>query len=1327
MSALLFVGGQLPEGRLQDVGTATGCSHSAARRFRARGGYHSSSRGALFASSAFLVSLSRGRTRQGSAHIGRPKCVRHASISQLVPNTWYDKVGIPEKVDVAGTSENSQQSAMHLLQAHRDSFKHFLRHLFGKEMRKMSHDVHITPESEIFISMQEAERRGLTSQSSLLREVCPGVVATQLQDVLPTVHQGKRFTANLMTEKMYYVESHKSADLVQMEHGTYVATAFVPMLVSDSETGFNFTVHLNIGSFPMLTESASLIIGGNPYVIVHRLERSPGLYFSIEGAADKDDGVQHNMEIATEEYSRIRCRCSADPDTGELCVDYFMPKSNVAVPACMLLLALGVAPDQIKSARNGEILWMEEFTGGEEDAAWAASSAICSLLGVRTELFGGDPVAALSFKTSWSLSSRLGPLGRRRLNERLGLRLLEEQLTPTDLLGAADLIVDSFLGRVSLQVDDIDSLVNKRLRSIGQKMQGLVRDWLLLVQDRAGCFPVTVNASQGTAVVPKGSRFPSLQTFCVSQMWKENNRQLFDAVNPLSELVQARRISQVSELGLDKIKRIQGIRLIHPSHYGRICPIETGEGMSAGIVMAMASNTRVTTDGELEAPHQRVRQGSQLLLEPREYLLAQEQSACRVAQFDVAHAPDGALVAPARMEKGSEVASVASDMWTRPESVTMTHLGLFGSCSPDQVEYVACGAPISVAVGLIPFVEHDDANRALMGAKHQQQAVPTLWPERPIVGSGMEAQVAAYCGRSKHAGSDGHVLYADAANVTVVACKNIIQVEDRLHQLRQKLFDFYALHRHLRWFHTSQEAFCEMCMRLSFEDLHILYHDLVAEGSDEADKERTFQKWFSRARLAHTVGSSEAFVARQRPAQAEVPLPDGWIETGFCIETEMMHHQATDAASTKKHTLSHDAVVAKPYEAVCAGDIIAEGPGIFAGELALGKNVVVAYMPFDGYNYEDAIVISERCVREDILTSVHIEELVCELDEGQIPEADPELQVDYMSHGLAKEGTWLGPGDVAISLRKSDHGQYFEMRVPDQIQGRVIHSKIQTTELESAAGEWKEARVASVMIAVVCRIQVGDKLSGRHGNKGIVSRIVQDRDMPYLPDGTPIDICLNPLGVPSRMNVGQIFENILGSAGRWNGEEYRVGSFDEMFAEEASRGLVFEAMRRAQTTSGNKWLLDAASPGKTRVYDGKTGRPLDQPVTAGISYMIKLCHMIRDKIHARPTLSQGEKGRYHAITQQPVKGRSRGGGLRLGEMEVSALIGHGAPATLQELLTVKSDDLQGRIEMFHQLAEGGEIELPQGATPEGYLAFSRELAASGLVVVEGSWSDDDVS
>jgi len=385
------------------------------------------------------------------------------------------------------------------------------------------------------------------------------------------------------------------------------------------------------------------------------------------------------------------------------------------------------------------------------------------------------------------------------------------------------------------------------------------------------------------------------------------------------------------------------------------------------------------------------------------------------------------------------------------------------------------------------------------------------------------------------------------------------------------------------------------------------------------------------------------------------------------------------------------------------------------GEISIGKNLVTAYMPFEGYNYEDAILISKRCVREDVLTSIHFETVSKELEEESCTSQFLTDTAAYASNGLIREGTWVEEGNILAGLQKNidDNVVDASLTVPMGVRGRVTDSRIEhMSKMEN--GMMKSGQFVVVTIAVTCQINVGDKLSGRHGNKGIVAKIMDDRDMPYLPDGTPIDIVLNPLGVPSRMNVGQIFECLLGSAGRWAGKEYRVGPFDEMYGADASRGLVFAALRKARDETGYQWLLDPRTPGKMHVFDGRNGRAFQQPVTVGISYICKLCHMVKDKIVAR---NSGKGcGGYDITTMQPQKGRKRAGGQRVGEMEVSALVGHGVPKTLQEMLTIKSDDVYGRIEAWLAIESGMKVKLPEGGTSFGYRTFAKELAAAGLDV-----------
>jgi len=808
-------------------------------------------------------------------------------------------------------------------------------------------------------------------------------------------------------------------------------------------------------------------------------------------------------------------------------------------------------------------------------------------------------------------------LGRRRLNEKLGLSLpeTEERVTLLDLIASVDCVLDFDSGNRSAQEDDRDSLANRRLLLPGSRFERIITGWLQLLAKKHSHLPIHLDARNGTAELDRDLVPQQMLTQLLSNLRRDNNFNLADDTNPLTEMMQERKVTHVGEDGLDAIKRVQALRLLHPSQFGRICPIETSDGMSAGITGSLASHASVTLEGEIMAPLQLVRKGRRQLQEPWRYMLAGEQRAYRTTQFDTAHKADGTLCEPIRRcdNKQDGITPVV------PKRVNITSIGLFSSCLPDQVDYVNCAPPVSVAVGLIPFLEHDDATRAVMGAKMQGQAVPTLWPQRPIVGTGFDQHVARDSSFRVPSEVDGQVLLADGQAVTVVATHGM--VKDK-------------------------------------------------EASD--------------------------------PMPA---VPEGWTKTHFTVRSELFHHPVVHSAVNKKRTLRQQFTAVAPGESVCVGDTVAEGFSLAGGDLAIGKNLVVAYVPWEGFNYEDSVLLSSRIAREDILTSIHVESLEMEMQDDEKLE---NYALPYMRSGLPQEGTWLEEGDIAAAKVKSKEDQK-EMspkllRVPELAKGRVIHAEVSRDKVTKKL-------MVRVLLAIQCKIGPGDKLAGRHGNKGVVSRVQDERDMPYLPDGTPVDICLNPLGVPSRMNVGQIFELLLGTAGRWNGQDYRVGNFDEMFAEEASRGLVFEALRRARERSSiYSWLLDVAAPGKTRIYDGRSGRPFDQPVTVGVTYIIKLYHMVRDKVHGR------HWGAYSTLTQQPLKGRSHGGGLRLGEMEVSCLVGYGAHATLQEMLTTKSDDITGRNEARKSMLQGLPVKSSREGGSEGFLTFKRELAATGIAV-----------
>lgn len=539
--------------------------------------------------------------------------------------------------------------------------------------------------------------------------------------------------------------------------------------------------------------------------------------------------------------------------------------------------------------------------------------------------------------------------------------------------------------------------------------------------------------------------------------------------------------------------------------------------------------------------------------------------------------------------------------------------------SPRFVQYIGISPiqMISVATSLIPFLEHDDANRVLMGSNMQRQAVPLVRPERPIIGTGLEAQVARDSGTVLLAKKSGVVKYVSSEKVLIQS-----------------------------------------------EDSHAISNSVV---------EYSLQKYQR---------SNQSTCMTQRPAVSE-------------------------------------------GEYVQKGDLIADGAATAQGELALGKNILVAYMPWEGYNFEDAVLVSERLVLDDVYTSIHIEKYDVEARETKlgseeftkdIPNMNSYLARHLDDRGIVKQGSWVLPGDIlvgkvtpkgeadqtpegrllrAIFLQKSPDVSDSSLKVPGGVRGRVLAVRVQKNTVR-------------IYLAERRKVQIGDKVAGRHGNKGIISNILPPQDMPFLQDGTPVDMVLNPLGVPSRMNVGQVFECLLGLAGKQLNQTYKVIPFDEMYGKQASRGLVYRKLYEARQKTGKQWLFDPRFAGKSKVFDGRTGIPFDQPILFGYPYVLKLVHQVDDKIHARST------GPYSLVTQQPLGGRAKHGGQRLGEMEVWALEGFGAAYTLQELLTVKSDDMQGRNDVLSAIIKGQPI--PKPGVPESFKVLMSELRSLCLDV-----------
>ncbi len=980
----------------------------------------------------------------------------------------------------------------------------------------------------------------------------------------------------------YMVDEAKRRD------STYSVQMYVPTRLINKETGEIKEQEVFIGDLPLMTDRGTFIINGAERVIVNQIVRSPGVYYKAE--TDKHGRRTYTANLIPNRGAWLKF----ETDKNDL-VWVRIDKTR-KLSAQVLLKSLGLSDGEIfDSLRHPEYFQKtieKEGQFSEEEA----------LLELYRKLRPGEPPTVNGGQQL--LDSRffdpkrydLGKVGRHKLNRKLRLNIPESTrvLTPQDIVSAIDYLIN--LEFDIGNPDDIDHLGNRRVRSVGELLQNQVRVGLnrleRIIRER-------MTVSDADSLTPASLVNPKPLVAAIKEFFGSSQlSQFMDQTNPLAELTHKRRISALGPGGLTRERAGFAVRDIHPSHHGRICPIETPEGPNAGLIGSLATHARVNDFGFIETPFFPVVNGQIIKDKPAVYMTADEEDDLRVAPGDVPIDADNNILG---------------------ESVPVRYRQDFTVTAPTEVDYVAVSPVqiISVATSLIPFLEHDDANRALMGSNMQRQAVPLLRPERPLVGTGLEAQAARDSGMVIISRTDGTVSYVDA---------NWIKVRD-------------------------------------------------TEGKEHAYELQKYQR------------SNQDTCLNQRPLVFE-------------------------------------------GDQVAAGQVMGDGSATEGGEIALGQNVLITYMPWEGYNYEDAILLSERLVIEDVYTSIHIEKYEIEarqtkLGPEEITREIPNVGEDALRQldetGIIRIGAWVSSGDIlvgkvtpkgesdqppeekllrAIFGEKARDVRDNSLRVPNGEKGRVVDVRVFTREQGDELPPGANM-VVRVYVAQKRKIQVGDKMAGRHGNKGIISRILPVEDMPYLPDGTPIDIVLNPLGVPSRMNVGQVFECLLGWAGQNLDARFKVTPFDEMYGEEASKNTTHGKLQEAREITGKDWIFNPDNPGKIQLYDGRSGEPFDQPVTVGQAYMLKLVHLVDDKIHARST------GPYSLVTQQPLGGKAQQGGQRFGEMEVWALEAFGAAYTLQELLTVKSDDMQGRNEALNAIVKGKAI--PRPGTPESFKVLMREL------------------
>ncbi|WDH82166.1 DNA-directed RNA polymerase subunit beta [Paenibacillus urinalis] len=1097
------------------------------------------------------------------------------------------------------------------------------------------------------------------------------------QDISPI----QDFTGNLVLEFIDYSlgEPKYTVDDAKERDVTYAAPLRVKVRLINKETGEVKEQEVFMGDFPLMTETGTFIINGAERVIVSQLVRSPSVYFSTK--LDKNAKKSYTATVIPNRGAWLELEMDAKD------IIYVRIDRTRKIPVTVLLRALGFGTDAeildllgndeyirntldkdntdstekalieiYERLRPGEpptldnaksLLVARFFDPKRYDLANVGRYKINKKLHIKNRLFNQRLAESLIDISTGEIIAEAGQIVDRRLLDEIMPALESEEavgqrtyhvangvldandipvqtidvfspiedgkvvkliansnidksvkhITPADIISSISYFLNLLHGIGD--TDDIDHLGNRRLRSVGELLQNQFRIGLSrmerVVRERMSIQDANVITPQ--ALINIRPVIASIKEFFGSSQLS----QFMDQTNPLGELTHKRRLSALGPGGLTRERAGFEVRDVHPSHYGRMCPIETPEGPNIGLINSLSTFARVNEYGFIEAPYRWVDPKTGQVTDQVRYVTADEEDNYVIAQANAKLNEDGSFAEDMVVVRYNK----QSDNITTMPNDRVDYMDV----SPKQV--------VSVATALIPFLENDDSNRALMGSNMQRQAVPLLIPKAPLVGTGMEHKAAKDSG---------------------------------------------------------------VCI--------VSKHDGIIERSS----------------------ANEIWVRR-------IELVDGKEVKG-----DIVKHKLHKFMRSNQGTCINQRPIVKIGDHIKKGDILADGPSTEMGELALGRNVVVAFMTWEGYNYEDAILLSEKLVKEDVYTSIHIEEYESEARDTKlgpeeitrdIPNVGEEALRNLDERGIIRIGAEIAAGDIlvgkvtpkgvteltaeerllhAIFGEKAREVRDTSLRVPHGTDGIVVDVKVFTRENGDELPPGVN-QLVRVYIAQKRKISEGDKMAGRHGNKGVVARILPEEDMPFLPDGTPVQVVLNPLGVPSRMNIGQVLEVHLGMAAMQLGIHVATPVFDG-----ATEHDVFDTMEEAGMQRN----------GKTVLYDGRTGERFEREVTVGVMHMIKLAHMVDDKIHARST------GPYSLVTQQPLGGKAQFGGQRFGEMEVWALEAYGAAYTLQEILTVKSDDVVGRVKTYESIVKGENV--PEPGIPESFKVLIKELQSLGMDV-----------